>query len=351
MPALLYRLLTCLALSLWLLSWQPATAAAQRLHTIKSGQTLSKIARRYRVGVWDLALANGLKPNSKLRVGQNLEVPPKGVTYVRAGQTLSHIARAHGCSVAELKRLNRIRRDGRLRLGSRLMLPGFVSEEDQVRDWGKPEQAGVLTIVRKDQRVQLALVDAQGRVLRSGLAELAKLMRRHEDDPLQPVHPRLALLLAKISDHFGGRTLTLVSGFREAGGYTRESSRHIAGRAADIRVDSVPRRVLWDYCRSLAGTGCGHYPRSVFVHVDVREDQGQWVDWSGPGKRPRYGTLRRPYRRRERRDPGRPRVTRRVTRPAELPMRVEVVDTGGRVVHVVDERPAEPTHAALLGGG
>ena len=259
-------------------------AEAQRHHTVRSGQSLSRIARRHRVSVWDLALANRMRPDDGIRPGQVLTVPPRGITYVRPGQTLSHVARDNHCSVEELMRINRMRRR-RVRVGQRLVLPGFVAESDRDRDWGDPDEPGVATIRRRDERVQVRLRDDEGRVTREALEGLARLMRRHEDDPPELPHPRLALLLAAISDHFGGREITLVSGRREAGGYTRESSRHTSGQATDVRVRGVPRRVLWDYCRSLGQTGCGYYPRSTFVHVDVRARAAQWVDWSRPGQR------------------------------------------------------------------
>ena len=328
-----------LALGLWLgaSAAVPEAAHAQRIHTVKRGQTMSAIAKRHRVSVWNLALANKLNPSSRLRVGQTLEVPPRGVTYVRAGQTLSHIARKHDCTVAELKRLNRIRKNTRLRAGQRLILPGYLPEEARVRDWGKPDRPGLVKVRRREELVEVRLVDERGRVSEHGLRQLGRLMRRQDDDPVQVPHPRLALLIARISDHFGGRELTLVSGFREAGGYTRERSRHIAGRAADIRVREVPRRVLWEFCRSLLQTGCGYYPRSVFVHVDVRGRHGQWVDWSRPGKRPRYGTLRKPYTKRQRKNPKRPRVARNITRRQVVPTQVRVVDRHGMIVRIVDE--------------
>ena len=108
---------------------------------------------------------------------------------------------------------------------------------------------------------------------------------------------------------------------------------------------------IWNYCRSLSQPGCGYYPNSVFVHVDVREHHGQWVDWSSPGKRPRYGTLRRAYRKRERRNPKRKRVGRHVSRPLELPLVVEVIDRRDAVVRVFDEQPkpdtADPAASAV----
>lgn len=316
---LLTALLTCLALGA-----TPTSALAQRSHTVRSGQSLSRIARRYRVSVWNLALANEMRPNRTLRPGQVLRVPSRTVVYVRPGQTLSHIARENECTVNDLARANRMRSTTSLRVGRRLVLPGHEEVASRPRDWGTPDEPGTVSLRRRDERQSVRLVDEGGRVPRSGLNALGLAMRRHEDDTVVQPHPRLARLLAAISDHFGGREVTVVSGFREAGGYTRESSRHVAGRATDIRVRGVSKRELWDFCRSLSHTGCGYYPRSSFVHVDVRDANNQWVDWSRPGQRSRYGTLRRPYRRRERRSSSRPRVTRRITRPDLVPAEVEV---------------------------
>lgn len=319
-----------MALAFWL---NPSAASSQRYYTVKQGQTLSSIAHRYRISIWDLALSNKTHPKKMLRAGQTLIVPPRGVTYVRPGQTLSQIARSHNCTVRELKRLNRIRNETLIRVGSRLILPGYAPETQKNRDWGKPEQPGVVILRNHDKRMTVRLVDSQRRVLQQGIVELREVMHHLEDDSTALPNPRLVLLLAILSDHFGGREITVVSGFREAIGYTNETSQHVAGRAIDLRVEGVPHRLVWEFCRSLKMTGCGYYPRSVFVHVDVRERDSQWVDWSRPGKRPRYGTLRRPYRWRERRNPERPRVTRKITRPDLLPLSVSIVDKEGQIIH------------------
>ena len=323
-------------------------ANAQGTHRVRSGESLARIARRHRVQVWDLALANGIRPTSPIRPGQSLEVPPSGVVYVRPGQTLSHIARAHEITIEELRRRNRLRPGARLQVGRRLLLPGYEPTPRRARDWGSPELPGVVTIRRRAQRVQLRLVDGEGRVLRGALEPMRSLMRRHESDVEErEVHPRLLAVLAAISDHFGGRELTIVSGLRNRGGFTRGTSRHVAGHASDIRVRGVSNRELWQFCLTLAGTGCGYYPRSSFVHVDVRERHGQWVDWSRPGRRPRYGTLRRPYRPRERRG-RRPTIGRRITRAELVPAEIELADGEALLsseIHEEDAQAAEEEQA------
>ena len=41
------------------------------------------------------------------------------------------------------------------------------------------------------------------------------------------------------------------------------------GSAEDWRARN---RVARDFCRTLPATGCGFYPRSVFIHMDTRSE-------------------------------------------------------------------------------
>src|SRR5687768_10738087 len=82
--------LPCVSVVLALLALgEPAAAEAQRHHTVRPGQSLARIARRYQVDVWDLALASDLQPSATLRPGQTLVMPAPHTTYVRPGQTLT----------------------------------------------------------------------------------------------------------------------------------------------------------------------------------------------------------------------------------------------------------------------
>ena len=318
--------LAAIAGALCLLLVLVGEAAAERQHTVRSGQTLARIARRYRVSLWDLQAANRIRRNGRIRAGQVLTIPDRGVIYVRPGDTLSRVARREHVSESELRQANKLRRRSTLRVRQRLFLPGYSPRERLDRDWGTPDAPGLVRLrSRHGERVSIQLVDSEGRVRGEGLDALGQVMRRHEDDAPRRPNPRLALLLARLSDQFGGRTITLQSGFREVGGYTRESSRHTQGRASDIRIQGVPNRTLWEACRRIDHAGCGYYPRSTFVHVDARRARTQWVDWSRPGRRPRYGTLRGPANRRRRRRMRRARAT------SDLPLQIEIVDTAGAV--------------------
>jgi len=97
----------------------------------------------------------------------------------------------------------------------------------------------------------------------------------------------LLLRVQAIAARFPGRPIELVSGFRPR---ERESSRHRHAKALDLRVVGISRERLRDFARTLDRTGVGYYPNSVFVHVDVRDRKGYWVDRSGPGEPADYGT-------------------------------------------------------------
>jgi outer membrane biosynthesis protein TonB len=90
-----------------------------------------------------------------------------------------------------------------------------------------------------------------------------------------------------IAQRFPGRTISLVSGYRPQS----RGSLHQHGRALDLRVAGVSNEELVAFCKTLHDTGCGYYPNSSFVHVDVR-DPGtgtvSWIDTSGPGEMPHY---------------------------------------------------------------
>lgn len=286
----------CVALCVWA---GADVACAQREHTVRPGQSLARVASRYHVSVANLAAANGLSRNAQLRVGQVLRIPEQGVHYVARGETLHEIADDHGCSVADLRRLNRLRSGRPLRIGQRLVLPGHERSRDRERAeerWGRARHPGVATLYRRllDRRLRVRLVNRRGRARRAAVRRLREMMRPRmrggRPGRMGPAPPRrLVEILARISDHFGGRQITIVSGYRHEGGYTRESSRHTEGHALDIRVRGVPNHLLRDYVRrTFDRVGVGYYPRSTFVHVDVRDRSAYWVDWSRPGGRPDY---------------------------------------------------------------
>ena len=67
---------------------RPAAAAnaAPSVHVVNHGDTLLGVARRNHVSVAELARANGIQPNAKLRLGMRLTVPAKATALSPAAQ-------------------------------------------------------------------------------------------------------------------------------------------------------------------------------------------------------------------------------------------------------------------------
>mgnify|MGYP001267030178 CR=1 FL=1 len=91
------------------------TKPKAKYHTVRSGQTLSHVANKYKVRVSDLMRWNNIKSANKIRVGQKLKLygadkpQIRWTSYtVRRGDTLSTIARRHGCSTSDLKKWNKL---------------------------------------------------------------------------------------------------------------------------------------------------------------------------------------------------------------------------------------------------
>jgi Peptidase M15 len=108
------------------------------------------------------------------------------------------------------------------------------------------------------------------------------------------VHPRLLWALQRVADAFPWRNVYVFSGYRpkppgaKPGGH---HSMHGEARAMDISVQGVRNEELFEICRKLDDIGCGFYPNSKFVHVDVRRPgtgHAFWIDISSPGEPSHY---------------------------------------------------------------
>lgn len=97
-------------------------------YTVQKGDTLTRIARSHDTTVDALAKLNALKDPDKIRVGQQLQVPdrfeaPTAEYVVKSGDTLSAVAREHKTTVGKLQELNNITDPDRIRVGQKLRVP------------------------------------------------------------------------------------------------------------------------------------------------------------------------------------------------------------------------------------
>lgn len=124
----------------------PALFVHFNFHTVRRGETLTSVARRYKLSLSELRQANDLTAKSRVRPNQTLMIPQRaavalpsataaraataaaaaprtssvGRTYqVQRGDTLFGIARQFDTTVDVLKRLNRMQSD-RLTVGARI---------------------------------------------------------------------------------------------------------------------------------------------------------------------------------------------------------------------------------------
>lgn len=122
------------------------------------------------------------------------------------------------------------------------------------------------------------------------LAKLDDMWRDTQGGEVRAVDAELYEMLSRLCDHYQGKRVSMVSGFRF---HERDSSRHFNASAMDIRIPGVSDRDLYNFAETLdvgnaggnhGAMGIGIYPTTGFVHIDFRapgEPSFRWTDYSG----------------------------------------------------------------------
>jgi uncharacterized protein YcbK (DUF882 family)/LysM repeat protein len=291
----------------------PLAARADVTHVIGKGHTIETIAHRYHVSPKAIIEANHLKDTKHLKVGDTLIIPgvqaPKNAAHgkdhkgaddkLRAGDGETPLrgsgapADGHGAA-ASTHTTARVDHEAEKRREAddaadrrRGLLDPTAPHHDAYE--AKPKEADVVHATRLGENFTIRVKDHHGKIPPAAIKEFGKLMRSGSAE--HGIDPRLVALVGIVSNHFGGRELEVVSGFRPYSPtqYTPHSN-HNFGKALDFRVRGVPNETLRDFCRTLRNVGVGYYPNSTFVHLDVREAPGFWIDYSRPGEPPRYNS-------------------------------------------------------------
>jgi LysM repeat protein len=106
----------------------PAPAASGTVHTVRSGETLGRIARRYGTTVDAILALNPGRSRHLIHAGDQFAVPvvaaptPSGVHVVQPGDTLAAVAARHGVAVEALAAANGLAPSDMLVAGNRLFL-------------------------------------------------------------------------------------------------------------------------------------------------------------------------------------------------------------------------------------
>jgi uncharacterized protein YcbK (DUF882 family) len=179
---------------------------------------------------------------------------------------------------------------------------GHVVPEDRLRTDPLPRPSGNLAMVSlnnpNEDPVKVNIYNTDGSYNVDALEKLNHILRCRRTDTETDMDPQLLTMLSHIYDHFGSKPLEIVSGYRNQ---RKQTSNHFKGRASDIRIAGVSPRKIEAFAETLdrGGMGIGIYPRSKFVHIDVRAPPSfRWTDWSPPGsnaseKRPPRGWKRK----------------------------------------------------------
>jgi membrane-bound lytic murein transglycosylase D len=153
------------------------------VHRVRSGETLSTIARRYGTSVNKIARANNLRSKHRIRAGQRLKIPSRGATVsssaprvvvasgkasstvysVRRGDNLWKLASRHGTTVDRIKRDNGLRSDPTGCRKRARSTPG--------RYWSSPTEKGAAVQILEGLTQLLVRVHHDWAVPRDGLSE------------------------------------------------------------------------------------------------------------------------------------------------------------------------------------
>ena len=255
-----------------------ATSAARAdvTHVVQRGHTLEAIAHRYHVSAKAILDANHLKDAKHLKPGQTLIIP--GVDGPRKkGEKGEKAERGEKGERGE-RGVERGER-GAVRATTAALEP-----PPEPRGHGDGD---TVHAVRLGEEFRVRVKDAHGHIPPSALKAFERMMR--QGNGAHAVDPRLVALVGIVSSHFSGKPLEIVSGYRAytPTQYTAHSN-HNLGKALDFRIRGVSNEALRDFCRTLRSAGCGYYPNSTFVHLDVRDTKAFWTDWSHPGEPPKY---------------------------------------------------------------
>jgi uncharacterized protein YcbK (DUF882 family) len=266
-----------------LITFSPVyVGATEIVHVVGKGQTLGRIAKRYRVSVDTLREVNGLRAGDRIHPGLSLVIPRPTWGLRPAGQQRGPDPAVGAPPPGKTgKALERGKRGG-----------AKAKEVDEKGDPAfarGPLRRGFVRLLRGTERLEVQILTRHGHLAPVALAGFSRILRFYPTGATLAIDPRLAALVGQVSDHFHGRPLHVVSGFRPYSPvqYTAHSN-HNVGRAMDFSVDGVPNTVVRDFCRTFRSAGVGYYPNSSFVHLDVRTGKAYWIDYSHPGEAPHY---------------------------------------------------------------
>lgn len=279
------RLFTSLVAASLLLLPAFATAAPReraaehggKTHIVAPGHTLAKIAKRYHVSIQELREINNL-PSGPLKLGTRILIPTDSLQSEGA-KTLSHAKKGEKGVHAGKHGQEEDDRDREEEEAPRKNKKHKKAQPEQEEERSSTVEEGHLKLIRGDKSWEGKVVRGKGKVSPAASKAIQRILAP-EKGKGHSIDRRLVLLLVKISDHFGGRPIEIVSGFRS--GKANAHLKHGSGAAVDLRIPGVRNEEVRNFARSLENVGVGYFPNGGFLHLDVRSPSFSWTDPSKP---------------------------------------------------------------------
>lgn len=124
-----------------------------QIHVVQRNESLTTIAREYRSTVNDIVEANDLPNPNNLVVGQAIVIPIIGQFYtVRQGDSLYSIARRFGITPQQLATVNRISLNQPLQVGFRLYIPQGQKRSAEFNGYVEPRGTTVAPVLERSAR-------------------------------------------------------------------------------------------------------------------------------------------------------------------------------------------------------
>ena len=98
---------------------------------------------------------------------------------------------------------------------------------------GMPSGDLELRMLGLDESVKVNIYNEDGSYNVEALRSLDHVLRCRRTDDEKPIEPRLFTILSHVYDHFGGKPIDIVSGYRNQ---RKTTSNHYKGTATDIRI-------------------------------------------------------------------------------------------------------------------
>lgn len=229
--------------------------------------------------LWSPAVLCAFSANAQGQDTSGAKVASKARAKPREGTPRAKRNRAKRARQA--KHAARKRRRPRVSPAYRAMVRRWHTRapKSQIRAWRAKEPPPlVLRRIHKPMYVEL-LPEPDGTFSTIECQRAEEALASKNEGATHEVHPRLLELVYRAVLKFRAPYVHVVSGYREA----RASSRHAQGRAMDIVLPGVGNGRLARFFREQGFVGVGIYPRSGFVHIDVRSSSYYWRDASLPG--------------------------------------------------------------------